>query len=166
MLIRKIASLIKERNNYQFTIRLHPNENLAIEEIAQAQTVGISVTKGVPIFKQMSEHDVVTTQYSSAGVEALLAGKALVSMNWVSNDEIIPYAREGVAEFSQSETDFLDTIDRAIITHTAKKSAIKTFLKNHVHHYEAMERLIDLIKVNQPYTSVSQCKEKNRQENN
>jgi hypothetical protein len=145
LLIQQLSTLVNGRIDFRFTIRLHPNEQLPPEENKRAEAAGISITKGVSLMQQIKEHDVVVTQYSSTGVEVLLAGKPLVSVNWVGETEVIPYAQEGVAEYSRSAADLLETIDRAIMTHAQKKEEIQTFLNNHVYMQGAVERFFELI---------------------
>ncbi len=144
-LVRMLVSSIGSNSRFALTLRPHPNETIDHGTARLAAQAGIAVDRATPLHKQIADHDVVVTQYSSTGVEALLAGKPLVMVNWVSNEEILPYASEGVAPFSLDPSDFPEKIETAINTFSGRRDAVERFLSCHVNRDKACARLFDLI---------------------
>jgi hypothetical protein len=143
-IIKAITEMNYDRESVQFTIRLHPNEELSLQALELANKAGIKVTKRLPLYGQFDQCDVVVTQFSTVGLEALLYGKPLVSLNWVSAEEVTPYAKEGVAERSCSPKDFLPSLSKAVSGHGQKRSDIEAFLTKHLTDNRASERLTQL----------------------
>lgn len=143
-IIRELAPLGEGRRGHRFTLRLHPNETVHPSAVAVAERSGIRLTKGLPLREQFEEHDVVVTQFSTIGVEALMAGKPLVSMNWRSREEVIPFASSGVAELSTGPGDLLEAIDRAHDGWTARGQSVAVFLKRHLTGPMAAARVASL----------------------
>jgi hypothetical protein len=143
-LIREITALSMPKDRYQITVRLHPTEKIDPALAKGAAKSGISVTQGIPLEKQFGESDVVVTQYSTVGFEALLAGLALVSLNWVSDEELIPFAGEGVAARSRKPDDFQKAIADAIALRDRTAKRRREFLTGYLTGPDAAGRLMEL----------------------
>lgn len=144
-LINTLVGVLKTRPDLTITIRLHPNETLSHRAEIIANEAGIKITKGIPLVDQLKDIDVVVVHYSTIGIEALLLGKPLVLLNWFSEDEVIPYGTERVADTSYTPEDLPLTIERAVFDHPKKCERISTFLRNHLEGDGATERLLALI---------------------
>lgn len=141
-IIRAIAEIVSDKKSFEFTIRLHPNEKLSPQTEELARKAEIKITKGIPLHRQFEDCDVVVTQFSTVGLEALFYGKPLVSLNWVSADEVIPFAREGAAERSYSPKDFLLTLKGAFTRQVEKKQRMDAFLSKYLTDDNATRSLL------------------------
>jgi hypothetical protein len=147
--VRIIHEIIKLSlpSQYQIIFRLHPNDLLDSSVCQMAEQAGMRITKGLPLSKQLEECDVVVTMGSTVGFEALLAGKALVSMNWLGTDEFIPFALNGVAEKSHSPKDFVEAIEKSLLLQNTNQAAIKIFLRGYLYGPNSISRLMEFITV-------------------
>lgn len=129
----------------EYTIRLHPNEEPAPEIVKKAEGKGISITRGLPLEGQFREHDVVVTQFSTVGAEAMLAGLPLVSLNWAGEVEAIPYAESGAAVRSRKPEDLAGAVGSAVEGRAKRAGAVQHFLESHLCGPGAGERLMGLL---------------------
>ena len=144
-IIRALIKLGLPEEKYFLTFRLHPNEQLIPAMRAMAGQAGITITKGEPLDRQFAQTDVVVTQFSTIGFEALLADKALVSLNWASDDELIPFAKSGVAARSKCPEDFPGALEKAISLQSTGREARSAFLSTYLCGKGASARLMDLL---------------------
>lgn len=144
-IIAALAAMKIPAGQFQFVIRLHPNEDLPRAVKDMAASAGIIITKGVPLAEQLSQVHVVVTQFSTIGFEALLANKPLVSMNWVGNEELIPFAERGVAVRSQSQGDFFTTINNASKNGQKDSEDVRSFLSAYLAGPGATSKIINII---------------------
>lgn len=143
-LILALKELGVKPNKYVFTIRLHPNENLSQQAQQLARSSNIKISAGRMLCEDIEESDVVAVQYSTVGAEALISGKPLVSFNWLTDKQLVPFAESGAAVFSRSPADFLEAIDKALVTYSERQEAIKKFVYNHLNQGSAAIKLLDL----------------------
>jgi hypothetical protein len=129
----------------EYTVRLHPNETLTPEIKQKAEGDGIRITQGLPLEKQFEDHDVVVTQFSTVGVEALLAGLPLVSLNWAGEEEAIPFAESGAAVRSRKPEDLAWAVESAVEGRGKRSEAVAKFLKDHLCRPGAGEQLMGLL---------------------
>lgn len=128
-----------------YTVRLHPNETLMPEIKQKAEGAGIRITQGLPLEEQFREHDVVVTQFSTVGAEAMLAGLPLVSLNWAGEAEAIPFAESGAAVRSRRPEDLAGAVESVVDGQVKRSEAVARFLKDHMCGPGAGERLMELM---------------------
>jgi len=143
-IIRSLVNLSADPNKYTFTLRLHPNEALSAKGLELAKANDIKISKAVGLKEDFANADVVAVQFSTVGVEAMLAGKPLVSFNWRTHNEIVPYAESGAAVFSNSPRNFLSAVDEALGSLKERRSGINGFLSAHLTDAQSAKRLLDL----------------------
>ena len=140
-IIKAILEHNRLKSRYQFIFRLHPNETLSPKVQAMAEAGGIQITKGECIAEQFAEADVVATQFSTIGFEALIARLALVSINWQTDNELIPFAQNGVAARSKSPNDFTAAVEMAMNLNKTNQLTVEHFLKAYLCGPKATERI-------------------------
>lgn len=113
-LVRQLKKL--EPHTFKLVIKPHPDEGpegyeeiLREEELADA-----TVSKGISLYTLIDACDIVFTTVSTAGSEAILFNKPLISINLSGSDFAVRYDQEGVALLVTSEEDILPAIDAVL----------------------------------------------------
>jgi hypothetical protein len=144
LIVKAIAGLSLDSKKYNVQFRLHPNETLGKNIETLALKNGISMTKGISFDKQLESADIVVTQFSTVGIEALLYNKPLVSLNWVGTAEPIPFSNAGVAARSLSPEDFEKSLHEAVALHFINAERVQRFVSEFCGTGYGAERLIAL----------------------
>ena len=80
-------------------VKLHPNENGCIQEelLRKYSSPNIRILRDGDMKRLIQSSDVVITQFSTCGLEAILLGKPLITINFSGKADIMPYASSGAA---------------------------------------------------------------------
>ncbi len=135
-----------------FVFKRHPADRANILEQMGADTsaLGAIVTYDAPIHPLLMVADVVVTQMSTTGQEALMLGKSLAVVNLSGRDDSIPYVAYGAAVPVNRSGALADAI-RLALTDDATRSRLRTgrdeFVRDFAYRVDgrATERVVDEI---------------------
>lgn len=95
--LRSLINGMKENNDKQLIIKLHPNEDGIIQKmILDEMKYDALIIKDVSAPEIISISDLVITVSSTTGLEAVVMDKDLLSINLTSKKDFIPYNDMGI----------------------------------------------------------------------
>lgn len=99
--IKSIIMAMKEVENAQLIIKLHPNEDGKIHELLLEETdYKATVVKNYKACDIMDISDLVITISSTTGIEAALMKKQVLSINLTGEADFIPFKKMGIGEIA------------------------------------------------------------------
>lgn len=98
-ILEDILNTFKELQEYELIIKLHPSEDGVVhEQILKSYNLpNARIIKQANTQVLLSISDLVITQWSTCGLEAILLGKPLITMNFSKLPDKLPYASSGAA---------------------------------------------------------------------
>lgn len=111
-----VLGALRNASDLQIVVKPHPIESTAYHR-AIAKRVGVATTvlpANVDMQQAIRACDVLLTSYSTVAVEAMLAGKPVVTVNLTGLPDIVPYAREGSAMGAYSAGEVLPAVLSAL----------------------------------------------------
>jgi hypothetical protein len=149
-LVRQLKKL--EPHTFKLVIKPHPDEGpegyeqiLREEELAEA-----IVSKGISLYTLLDACDIVFTTVSTAGSEAILFNKPLISINLLGSDFVVRYDQEGVALLVKREEDILPALDAVLNDDKVKRelaAARKRFQELYAYKLDgrSSERFVEVV---------------------
>lgn len=95
----EILETFKELKDYQIFLKLHPSEDgiLHNEYCNKYNLPNVKIVKFVDTQLLLSISDLVITQFSTCGLEAIFLDKPLITINFSGQPDKMPYASSGAA---------------------------------------------------------------------
>jgi len=94
-----LATLIKIKQEgliNKITVKLHPSQQ--VKEYLYIKDFGFELIEGKADIKQLiTQHQVILTEYSTVGLEAVFLNRALVTVNLSSESKLVPYEQLGLS---------------------------------------------------------------------
>lgn len=113
--VRAVLQTVKTVSDVEIVIKLHPIEAPdVINELVKEAGIAARVVKECDTRSLLKAADVVITQYSTTGLEALLLGKPLVTINLSGEPDRAPYALAGAAVGVYSPGELADAVRRCL----------------------------------------------------
>jgi hypothetical protein len=149
-LVRQLKNL--EPHTFKLVIKPHPDEGPeGYEQILREEGLAEAiVSKGISLYTLLDACDIVFTTVSTAGSEAILFNKPLISINLSGNDFAVRYDEEGVALLVKREEDVLPAIDAVLNDDKVKRefaTARKRFQERYAYKLDgkSSERFVEAI---------------------
>lgn len=117
VIIRDLVEAVKKIPELQLILKFHPFEYPDIWLRSLKRYGGIdrvAVVKDFDLAKLMAVSDVVTTAFSTVGIEAQFFNKPLVSFGYYGSEEAIPYGERGVAIMADNSSQVIPAIKKAL----------------------------------------------------
>jgi len=155
-LVAGVINAVREFPQMQLLIRAHPSQSEPVSLYkAIADEIGVS---DVVVFKKPHDYDsiracdILITQYSTVAIDAMIAGKPVITINLTNGPDPMPYAESGAAIGVYRAEDIAPAI-RSILTDPSVQQRLaqgrKRFLCEHLYKADgkASRRVADLIEV-------------------
>ncbi len=149
-LVRQLKKL--EPHTFKLVIKPHPDEGPeGYEQILREEELGQAiVSRGMSLYTLLDACDIVFTTVSTAGSEAILFNKPLISINLSGSDFAVRYDQEGVALLVKREEDILPAIDTVLNDDKVKRelaTARKRFQELYAYKLDgrSSERFVEAI---------------------
>ncbi len=98
--LRCLFSAIKEYSltDYQFVLKLHPNEDGAIHKLIldEYDLENVTIVKNIDVRELLAVSELIVTVSSTTGLEAAVMGKPLVYINTTNTPDEIPFDKMGI----------------------------------------------------------------------
>lgn len=150
---RVIIKIIKESIDKQLIIKTDPYEDPAPYKdiIRYGNRDNISIVTDMPIYDLLFHSDVLLTLDSTAGLEAMVFDKPVVTLNLGKRSDRVPYAEKGAAIGVYKEEDLPLAIERALTdqkTIEQLRLGRKAFIEEYAFKIDgkSAERISNLIK--------------------
>lgn len=137
---------------YQLIIKIHPAEHLEpyTKLLRQIQAPPVCLTKDADLFTLLEASSALVTRFSTTGLEAMLKGKPVITINYSGQPDKMPYAKAGAALGVYHPNDFISTL-RLILedlqTQTQLRKQQERFIREYAFRIDgqATQRIVDLI---------------------
>ncbi|MFC1514701.1 CDP-glycerol glycerophosphotransferase family protein [Candidatus Omnitrophota bacterium] len=153
-MIDVVLAGLKEFSDCHLIIKLHPAEKDAGLYQKASQRAGLSalsIVKDIDMFDLIASCRALVTSYSTAGIEALLMDKPLITVNLSDiQSDILPYAQSGAALGVYRKEEFVPALKKILedeSSQSALRQARKDFISEHCFAFDgrATERVISVI---------------------
>ncbi len=150
--VRHLCRALKSIPNVQLVIKTHPAEYSTKKYKNIMKEFGIKgvVTKKY-LYPLMKECSVMITISSTTGLEALIMGKPLITINLSGKPDVMPYAESGAAIGIYKPENIMPALksileDQAVRKKLAKKAKMFIYEQCYKLDGKASERIVNLIK--------------------
>lgn len=93
-ILLKLDEIVNSNDDISLVVKLHPNESIdSFENIDNTRIIFVREY----LYELLLAADLVLTEFSTVGLEAILLDKALLTINISSKPDIVPYAESGAA---------------------------------------------------------------------
>jgi len=150
--VRYLCKAIKSIPDLQIVIKTHPAEYSTKKYRNIMKEFGIKgIVTNKYLYPLMKECSVMITISSTTGLEALIMGKPLITINLSGKPDVMPYAESGVAIGIHKPEDIKPAIKSVLKDKDVRKKLvkkIKLFIYDQCYKMDgkASERIVDLIK--------------------
>jgi len=127
-LLRAVYDGLSRDPAMQLVMRLHPADDMADCERMAWEQRGVMFADGA-LYGWLRKVDVVVTQASTVGLEALFVQKPLVIVNLTGEDDLIPFVKEGVAVGVSRAEDILPAVRNAFGHVSRSEAARRRFVE-------------------------------------
>ncbi|HHT7189437.1 TPA: UDP-N-acetylglucosamine 2-epimerase [Bacillus cereus] len=95
----EILETFKKLKNHQLIIKLHPSEDGVMQKslCSSYNLANVKIVRDADTQTLLSMSDIILTQFSTCGLEAILLDKRLITINFSNKPDVIPYAPMGAA---------------------------------------------------------------------
>ncbi len=131
--------------NTTLVIKVHPAEEIDwYKSMVRNDAVFI---KDMDIQELVRASDLVLTDLSTVGLEAMMLGKPVITINLTGKTDIMPYATSGAAVGVYAESDLPGAITSSLDGKVEKANEISSFLDGYVGHRDgkSAKRVAELI---------------------
>jgi len=147
-----VLGALGQEKHLQIVVKPHPIEP-ARYHMRMARRLGVHVTVLPPNFdmqQAIRACDALLTSYSTVALEAMLAGKPVVTVNLTGQPDLVPYAREGAALGATSVDEIALAVRLALdggLAREALLAAAKAYVQREIAQCDghATERVIDAV---------------------
>lgn len=152
-LLELMRALPHRLANVRIVFRPHPEEPKAFfrkMRLKKGEAEKVCVDEFHSALQLINACDLAITWHSTTGLEVIILGKPLVTVNFTREPDPFPYAKDGGAVGVYDEAELVPTISRLLEDSDARKRLSSTqqdFLKKHLFECDgkASERVADLI---------------------
>lgn len=143
-IIRELITLEKKYKDYKLIIKLHPNENGdAIKDQIKAYNSRAEIFHS-KLQELIIISDVVITEFSAVGLEAIILDKPLITINLTGEEDRVAYAETGAALGVDNLND-LDKIVFKIFYDLETKENLGKNRKKYKNDGKATERIVKIV---------------------
>ena len=143
-----LSRAVKEIPKTQLVIKTHPSEYLTKKylEIAGKHLDNTVLTKEY-LYPLLNRCDLLVISSSTVGMEAMILGKPVITVNFTGKPDLMPYAEEKAAVGVYKEEDLLRTIKLVLDKKSRKKLKVKEFIYKRCYKMDgkASERIVEFI---------------------
>lgn len=109
----EILETFKKLKNHQLIIKLHPSEDGVMQESLcdSYNLTNVKIVRNIDTQMLLSMSDIILTQFSTCGLEAILLEKPLITINFSNKPDVIPYAPMGAAIGVYNRGDLLKALE-------------------------------------------------------
>ena len=154
MLTELIVRAVSNFDEYVLVIKLHPRESLEeyayLEKHPLKNRFRVVEDKDVDLYDLIQASRIVITQWSTVGLDAMLFGKDVTTVNMLGPKDPLGYAESGAAIGVYKEDDLVHAIENALYNEEVRKKlakARKKFIYEHAYKQDgkASKRVVDLV---------------------
>lgn len=154
--IKRIANMIlktmKQFPDKQLIIKLHPREynEPLYRKLAKKIGINIIITKNFDLYRLLANCKLLVTTFSTVGLEALILGKSVITINLTSEPDPMSFTQRKAALGIHKESDLLPTLKKVFEDRKFLKK-LKKYRDKFVYDYaykkdgKATERIVKLI---------------------
>lgn len=149
--LKKLLKVLTRFGKITIRIRTHPGQKIsAVEEFVKQHKLKVKINESVGLKEFIKTSDLILTENTSAGLEAVLLGKPLLYLNFLGEKDSIPYAKFKAAVGLYKISDLTLKLERLL--HNKKEQQRmqkdqKRFIKKYLKlDGEATSRILRLIK--------------------
>lgn len=144
--LRTLFAAIKNDslNNYQFVIKLHPNEDGKIHRIIleQFELENVLITKDIDVRELMAVSDLIITVSSTTGLEAAVMGKPLLYINITDSPDDIPFEKMKIGIRCANSQQIVENINNVF---SGKEVISKEIMDEYKSDSMAAKRIADIV---------------------
>ena len=153
LLVEPLISSLNQLNDIQLVIKLHPldqNPDLYYPVIRNMKSsVPVSIVRDFDLHSLLRLCDVVVTESSTVGLEAMILGKPVISINFSDSPDILPYAKSGAAISVYRPSALLEALKKVLYDKRVQRK-LKDAQKKFVQRYastpgEASQLVVKLL---------------------
>ncbi|MGZ7135173.1 MAG: CDP-glycerol glycerophosphotransferase family protein [Methanobacterium sp.] len=147
----EVSEVIKAAKalNTQLIIRAHPSEPLKPynDLIKNLNPENVKVFKKPHDYTSIMACDVLITQASTVAMDAIIAGKPVITINFSQGSDMYPYAESGAAIGIYTKKDLLPAIQKVLNNPDILNSKRDEFIFNHLYKLDgkSTDRVFNLI---------------------
>jgi CDP-glycerol glycerophosphotransferase (TagB/SpsB family) len=154
MLTELIVRAVSNFDEYVLVIKLHPRESLEeyayLEKHPLKNRFRVVEDKDVDLYDLIQASRIVITQWSTVGLDAMLFGKDVTTVNMLGPKDPLGYAESGAAIGVYKEDDLVHAIENALYNEEVRRKlaeARKKFIYEHAYKQDgkASKRVVDLV---------------------
>ena len=143
----KTIEKIKNRDDFEFIIKLHPR--MSKNDLPEIQDKNIKIIEDADIYSLLNCCDVLITCFSTVGLEAVFLGYPVISIE-IGEESRLDYGKEKVGISLNKKGELENAINRILYNNNFKKNFQKNrkrFIENFAYKLDgrSTERIVSLI---------------------
>ena len=151
-LLRAAFSTVNEIKDIQLIVKPHPAETSELHKLLlyEMNINNAIIVEDIDIYELLNAADCVLTSFSATGLEAMMLGKPVISINLTGEPDRMPYAESGAAFGVYHEDELAPAIMNAL-TDNDVRDKLKVGRESFVERYNyrmdgrAAERVVELL---------------------
>lgn len=144
---------ISEFRGVHLVIKLHPSDkdvDFILNSLKKAGCKNYSILTDVDFYKVLVSCDVLITTWSTTGIEGMLVGKPIISVNLKKNKYPLPYIESKATFGVRKPSDFVIALKKTLYDKNYSKKIrrnVYKFMDNNLHKLDgkSTERVMELI---------------------
>lgn len=136
-ILKKLIKTLAGFEKVKIRIRTHPGQEIAlVKDFVNKKRLKAKINEPISLKEFINNQDLILTQDTTAGLEAILLGKPLIYLNLVGRKDTMPYAKFGAAvgvykisELPPKLKRLLKSRERQETMQEAQKRFIEKYLK-------------------------------------
>jgi len=121
---RNVADAMKKFPEKHLIVKVHPGGSIDFyQRIANEMGINnVVITKNIDLYGLLNACDVMLTSFSTTGLEAMILGKPVITINLTGIPDIVPYAESGAAIGVCKPEELASAINSALYDEKTRKS--------------------------------------------
>jgi len=145
-----VVKTVRQFPDHTLVIKLHPSEDVDNYRYATEDPDNVIFVKDIGLTELINRSDMVITDISTIGLEAIMLGMPVITLNYTDKKDAMPYASSGAAIGVYKPDDLKEAIDKILHdedTQRTLEESRKQFLQDYLYKLDgrSSERVARLI---------------------
>ena len=130
-MVQMVGEVIASQSTLTLLVKPHPSEDIRLHQSILSAVASLSgrfrlLPQDYPLSQALADSQIVVTSNSGAGIETILAGRFLVSVNLTIWPEMIPYVKNGVALPAHNKKELALALKKILTDSDARKRLLRS----------------------------------------